>query len=48
MNYEVNEQYIRLAKLIATLMQEKFYGELEIKFKDGKIVACHKAESLIV
>lgn len=46
--YEVNEQYMRLAHLIAELMKGCYYGDLEIKFKDGKIVSCFKKESLII
>ena len=42
------EQYVTLAALIKRLMEDGFYGELEVKFKDGKIVGCFKKESLIV
>ena len=46
--YEINEQYVRLAHLIAELMKGGDYGYLDIQFKDGKIVSCFKKESLIV
>lgn len=46
MNYEINEQYLRLAKLIAVLMQEQFYGTLEIKMEAGNIQICRKTETI--
>lgn len=44
--YEVSEQYINLAKMIADLMQMNFYGGLEIKFEAGKITVCKRVESI--
>ena len=43
---KVNEQYLRLAHLIAELMKGRFYGGLEVKFEAGKITICKKVESI--
>lgn len=44
--YEVNDQYMRLAHLIAELMKGGYYGSLEVKFEAGKITICKKIESI--
>lgn len=36
----------KLINLIKSLMADKFYGSLLIKFEAGKIVACKKEESI--
>lgn len=36
----------KLFELIKSLMDNKFYGSLEIKFEAGKIVVCKKEESI--
>lgn len=36
----------KLIELIKSLMDNKFYGVLEIKFEAGKIVVCKKEETL--
>lgn len=36
----------KLFELINSLMDNKFYGSLEIKFEAGKIVVCKKEESI--
>lgn len=36
----------RLIELIWTLIQTQFYGELLIKFENGKIVLVKKTESI--
>lgn len=42
---EVKEQ-TNIAELILRLIENKFYGRLEIKFESGKIVHCKKEESI--
>lgn len=44
--YEMNEQYMKLAHLIAELMQKNYYGSLDVKFEAGKITVCKKTESI--
>ena len=36
----------KLCELIKGLIENKFYGSLEIKFESGKIVHCKKEESI--
>jgi hypothetical protein len=36
----------RLFKLIRELIENRFYGELVIKFEAGKITICKKTESI--
>jgi hypothetical protein len=36
----------RLIDLIATLVAKGFYGTLEIRFENGKVVVCKKTESI--
>ncbi len=42
---EVKEK-TNIAELILRLMENKFYGSLELKFESGKIVHCSKKESI--
>jgi hypothetical protein len=42
-NVEVLE---KLFRLIRELIENKFYGELVIKFEAGKITICKKTESI--
>lgn len=35
-----------LEYMVSELMNKKFYGSLEIKFENGKIVHCKKTESI--
>lgn len=37
-----------IIKLIQSLMEKNFYGELLIKFEAGKIIICKKTESIKV
>ena len=36
----------KLYELIKGLIENRFYGSLEIKFESGKIVHCKKEESI--
>ena len=36
----------KLIELIKNLVDNKFYGRLEIKFEEGKIIVCKKEESI--
>lgn len=40
------ETFRKLIELIKNLVDNKFYGSLEIKFEAGKIVICKKEESI--
>lgn len=40
------ETFKKLIELIKGLVDNKFYGSLEIKFEAGKIVVCKKEESI--
>lgn len=44
--YEPNEQYIRLVALLSELMRGQYYGNLDIRFENGKITVCKKTESI--
>lgn len=36
----------KLFEIIKELIDNKFYGKLEIKFENGKIVLCKKEETI--
>jgi len=44
--YKMLDTLKKLIALINVLIDNKFYGSLEIKFEAGKIIVCKKEESI--
>lgn len=42
----ITEQAFLIAELIKRLMEDGFYGELQVKFESGRITVCRKTESI--
>ena len=43
---EQHEQYVKLMRYIHSIMNEQFFGKLEISFQNGKLSSIKKTETL--